>query len=208
MAVPRCWRDADGVAAMQDFFAIPPPRSAAIRGLMRELVSKCPFEQRCAADLARRVSAREPGILKKYGPTLIDLAADPDSGEWQTRGYLMLAAALNACTQAQRIRLSVPVRAMLSDERIALRAIAVEAFSILAAAEPELREEAMLLLERCRRNGTTAERLRARRMLLLLLSAEKSTSSGKDQSLGVNPIVCKVRRESDFLSILPPGRGN
>jgi hypothetical protein len=175
---------------------------------MRGLLSKDPFEQRCAADLARRVSAREPGILKKFAPVLICLAADPQSAEWQTRGYLILSAALNASTQAQRIRLSNPVRAMLSDERTALRAIAVEAFSILAAAEPELREEAMILLEHCRRNGTTAERLRARRMLLLLLSAEKSTSSGKDQSLGMNPIACKVRREPDFLAILRPGRGH
>jgi hypothetical protein len=141
---------------------------------MRGLQAENPFEQRCAADLARRVSACEPGILRKYAPVLIDLAAEFPLDRWQERGYVTLAAALNASTRAERMRLVVLVRAMLQDEQVALRAIALEAFAILAAAQPELRDEAMVLLENSRRDTVTAMRLRARRMLLLLLSAEKS----------------------------------
>ncbi len=180
MAVPRSWKDADGVAAMRKFLVAPPPRRAAVRDLVRELLSEDPFERRCAADLARRVSAREPGILKRYADVLIDLAAELPFDEWQARGHVTLAAALNASTHGQRIRLAVPVRAMVEDDRIALSAIALEAFSILAAAERELRGEAMALLEHFRRNGAPAMRSRARRMLLLLLAAEKGAGTGKN----------------------------
>jgi hypothetical protein len=66
---------------------------------------------------------------------------------------------------------------MTLDESIALRAIALEAFAILAAAEPELREEVMILLEHARREGACAMRSRARRMLPLLLAAENKAQT-------------------------------
>ncbi|MGA2216696.1 MAG: hypothetical protein ABSG51_01325 [Terracidiphilus sp.] len=162
------------MAAMREFLCQPPPRRAAIRDLMKELVSDNPYSARCAADLARLVSAREPGILRKYADVLIDLAGGLPLEQWQARGYITLAAALNAATRAQRMRLAVLVRALAEDERNALRAIALEVFAILAAAEKELREEAMVLMENARHNGTAAMRTRARRMLLVLLAAEKS----------------------------------
>jgi hypothetical protein len=177
MVIPCSWKNADAVAATRDFLGQPPPRRAAIRELMKELLSESPFDRRCAADLARRVSEREPGILKEYAGVLIDLAAQLPLDQWQARGYVTLAAARNASTHAERMRMATPVRVMLDDERIALRAIALEAFGVLAAAEPELREEAVLLLERCRRNGSCAERSRARRMLLPLVAAEIDSSA-------------------------------
>ena len=61
---------------------------------------------------------------------------------------------------------------MVEDERIAVRAMALETFAILAVAEPELREEVMALLEHARMKGTCAMRSRARRMLPALLEAE------------------------------------
>ncbi len=157
---------------MRDFLGQPQPRRAAIRDLMTELLAENPYARRCAADLARRVSAREPGILRKYADVLIDLVAELPLEQWQARGYVTLAAALNASTHAQRMRLAHLVRSLAEDERIALRAIALEAFGILAVAEPELREEAVPLLERARREGTCAMRSRARRMLPLLLAPE------------------------------------
>ena len=168
MCVPRSWKDADGVAATRDFLGQPPPRRAAIRGLMTELLSPDPFACRCAADLARRVSAREPGILGLHADVLCGLAAELPPEQWQARGYVTLAAALNARTHGQRIRLAPLVRAMVEDERIALRAIALEAFAILALAEPELRDEVLMLLERSRRAPEPAVRCRALRMLPLL----------------------------------------
>jgi hypothetical protein len=169
---PRSWKDAEAQAAMREFLLVPPPRRTAIRDLMAELLSANPFSRRCAADLARRVSAREPGVLRKFTSVFIDLLAELPSDEWQTRGYLALAAALNASTHAQRMNLSVLVRPLIEDERIAVRAMALEAFAILSAATPELRDEAALLLERYRRDPTPAMRCRARRMSLLLLESE------------------------------------
>ncbi|MGA2650535.1 MAG: hypothetical protein ABSF28_08425 [Terracidiphilus sp.] len=162
------------MAAMREFLCHPPPRRAAIRELMKELLSDSPYAARCAADLARLVSAREPGILGQYGDVLIDLAAEFPVEQWQARGYVTLAAALNASNHAQRMRLAVLVRALAEDERNALRAIALEAFAILAAAEPKLREEAVAVLELARRDGTAAMRMRARRMLLVLMAAERT----------------------------------
>jgi hypothetical protein len=118
------------------------------------------------------VSAREPGILRKYADVFIELVIELPAAEWQARGYVTLAAALNASTHAQRMMLASLVRSLTHDGRNAIRAIALEAFAILAVAEPELQDEAMLLLEHSRREGTPAMRIRARRMLLLLLASE------------------------------------
>jgi hypothetical protein len=168
----RSWKDADGQAAMREFLLVPPPRRAAIRDLMAELLSQNPFSRRCAADLARRISAREPGVLCKFTSVFIDLLAEVPSAEWQARGYLALAAALNASTHAQRMNLAVLIRPMIEDERIAVRAMALEAFATLAASAPELRDEATLLLERYRHDPIPALRCRARRMYLVLLASE------------------------------------
>jgi hypothetical protein len=165
---------------MRDFLDQPPPRRAAIRELMKELLSESPFACRCAADLARRVSEREPGILKEYTGVLIDLAAQLPLEQWQARGYVTLAAARNASTHAERVRLATAVRFMVDDERTALRAIALEAFATLAVVEPELRDEAILLLERYRRNGSCAMRSRARRMLLRLLAPERKARAPRN----------------------------
>jgi len=182
MVIPRSWTKPDAVAAMKQFLAALPPRRAAIRDLMTELLSTNPYTRRCAADLARLVSAREPGILGKYADVLIDLVSDTPLDQWQARGHITLAAALNASTRAQRLKLAVLVRALPVDERNALRAIALEALAILAAAEPELRGEATVVLERARREGTTAMRTRARRMLLLLLASDKDPARGRSKS--------------------------
>jgi hypothetical protein len=175
MLVARSWKDADAEAATRDFLRQPPPRRAAIRDLMTELLSPDSFTRRCTADLARRVSAREPGILRKYADVLIELVAEIPMDQWQARGYVTLTAALNASSPQQRTRLASLVRSLIQDERIAIRAIALEAFAILAAAEPKLRDEAMIMIENARYDSVPAMRSRARRMLpLLLASASKA----------------------------------
>jgi hypothetical protein len=173
MVIPRSWKNADAVAAMRDFLRQQPPRHAAVRDLMKELLSENPYSRRCAADLVRRVSARQPGILQKYADLLIDLAAELSDADWQPRGYIAQAAAQNLSTHAQRTRLESLVRTLLEDPRIAVRAMALETFATLAIAEPTLRDEAMLLLEHSR-HGCCALGSRARRMLPLLLAAEKT----------------------------------
>jgi len=166
----RSWRSADAAAAAKDFFT--KPRKRAIRELIRELCSDDPFDRRCAAELARLVSRREPGILAQFGDVLAEVAAELPVEEWQARGYVIVAAAHNAFNRAQRMHLLPLVRARLAEERIAVRAMALEAFAVLAAHEPELRDEAMEMLENAHRSSIPAMRCRAKLMLPVLMKAE------------------------------------
>lgn len=179
MVTPRSWKSSDAAAAAREFFARarqPGPRMAALRELMRELCSEDPYDHRCAAELARLVSRREPGILAAYGDVLAEVAAELPMEEWQARGYVLVAAALNAITRTQRMRLVRLVRARLAEDRIAVRAMALEAFAILAANEPELRDEAMAMLEEARHSTDFAMRARARLMAPTVMRAELRSS--------------------------------
>ena len=133
--------------------------------------SQEPFALRCAADLARRVSAREPGILSRHAAHLIDLAAGLPDSQWQTRGYLVQAAAPNVQTHEERMRLGALLRPMIQDKRIAVRAIALEALGTIAVGEPKLRNEVLPLLEKASRDGISSMRLRARRILPAVLES-------------------------------------
>lgn len=143
---------------------------------MAELCSGDPYDHRCAAELARLVSRRQPGILVAYADLLAETAASLPMEEWHARGYVLVAAALNADTRVQRMRLLPLVRARLAEDRIAVRAMALEAFAILAASEPELRDEAMEKLEAARSSPDFAMRARARLMLPAVMKAEASSS--------------------------------
>ncbi|HEY0796260.1 MAG TPA: hypothetical protein VGD64_10805 [Acidisarcina sp.] len=177
MVIYRAWDHTEAVKAAQELLAIRPPRRAAIRKLMTEVCSGEPAVRKRATDLARLVSAREPGILSDYADVLLDVfvelnaavAAQDPAAEWQSCGYLALAAAHNVTTHAQRMRLVALIRPMLNVGRNALRAMALEVFARMAAAEPELREEVLAMLSEIRFHGTPATSARARAMLALLL---------------------------------------
>lgn len=166
----RNWRSTDAAAAAKAFFTR--PRKSAVRELMQALCSDDPYAHRCAAELARLVSRRKPGVLAEYADLLAEVAAEFPAEEWQARGYVLVAAALDAMTPAQRHRLLPLVRARLAEDRIAVRAMALEAFAILAAHEPDLRDEAMEMLEQHRHSSDPAMRARARMMLPLLMRSE------------------------------------
>jgi hypothetical protein len=168
--IPRNWKSTEATAAAKDFFT--KPRKTAIRELIRELCFGDPFDHRCAAELARLVSRREPGILSAYGDVLAGLAAELPIEEWQARGYVIVAAAHNTVTRSQRLRLLPLVRARLQEDRIAVRAMALEAFALLAANESDLRDEATAMLEEARHSPIPAIRSRARLMLPVILKAE------------------------------------
>ena len=172
----RSWRSTDAAAAAKQFFTR--PRKAAIRELMQQLCSDDPYDHRCAAELARLVSRREPGLLATYADLLTEVAAELPAEEWQARGYVLVAAALNAMTSAQRQRLLPLVRARLAEDRIAVRAMALEAFAILAAQQPGLRDEAMELLEQHRHSTEPAMRARARMMIPVLMRGEGLKRNG------------------------------
>jgi hypothetical protein len=166
----RSWRSTDAAAAAQAFFTR--PRKRAVRALMQGLCNDDPYDHRCAAELARLVSRRKPGVLADYGDLLAEVAAEFPAEEWQARGYVLVAAALNAITAAQRQRLLPLVRARLAEDRIAVRAMALEAFATLAAHEPDLRDEAIEMLERERHSADPAMRARARSLLPALMRSE------------------------------------
>ena len=166
----RSWRSTDAAAAAKAFFTR--GRKAAVREGMEGLCSDDPFDHRCAAELARLVSRRKPGVLAEYGDLLAEVAAEFPAVEWQARGYALVAAALNAMSPAQRQRLLPLVRARLAEDRIAVRAMALEAFATLAAQEPDLRDEAMEMLEEHRHSADPAMRARARMMLPGLMRSE------------------------------------
>jgi hypothetical protein len=167
VVIPRTWKSTDAAAAAKEFFR--KTRAAAVRELMRELCSEDPFDHRCAAELARLVSRREAGILAAYGDVLAEVAAALPMEEWQARGYVLVAAAHNAGSRAQRMRLAPLVRTRLAEDRIAVRAMALEAFCVLAAREPELRDEALERLEEARRSEDFAMRARARLMAPMVM---------------------------------------
>ena len=166
----RNWRSTDAAAAAKAFFTL--PRKSAVRELMQGLCSDDPCDHRCAAELARLVSRRQPGVLAQYADLLAEVAAEFPAEEWQARGYVLVAAALNATTPAQCERLLPLVRARLQEDRIAVRAMALEAFAVLAAHEPGLRDEAMEMLEQHRHSTDPAMRARARMMLPILTRAD------------------------------------
>lgn len=167
---PRPWKPTDAAEAARASFTR--PRARAARDLMRALCSSDPYQHRCAAEVARLISRRRPGLLAAYGDLLAEVAVEFPEEEWQSRGYILVAAALNATTRSQRMRLLPLIRVRLQDARLALRAMALEAFTDLAAAEPDLRDEALALLESARHSTIPALRCRARLMLPVLLKAE------------------------------------
>jgi hypothetical protein len=170
---PRPWKSTDAAAAAKEFLMR--PRKAAIRELLEGLCSDDPYEHRCAAEVARLVSIREPGILEGCSDILAEAAAAFPDEEWQARGYVIVAAAHNALTRAQRRRLLPTVRERLRpEERIGVRAMALEAFLVLGAQDAELRDEAVEMMEEARRSPIPALRARARRMLPMLLKAQTS----------------------------------
>lgn len=164
------WNSSSAPAAVQKFFT--QPRRLAECRLVRDLMSSQPVAHRRAAEMARLIGMQEPGALAPYANLLAAVAAAWPMEEWQARQYVLAAAALAAETHPQRIVLVPLVRLRLAENRIAVRAMALEAFALLAAREPELRDEALELLERARRSSIPALRSRARLMLPLLQEAE------------------------------------
>lgn len=137
---------------------------------MEQLTSGDPYDHRCAAEVARLVSQRQPGILAGYSDLLADAAAAFSDEEWQARGYVIVAAALNAGTPEQRRRLLPTIRQRLrEEERTAVRAMALEALLVLGARDAGIRDEAMEALEAARRSAIPAMRSRAKRMVPALL---------------------------------------
>jgi hypothetical protein len=172
---PRSWKSTDAAAAARVFLdACGELRSrrSAVRELMAQLNSGDPYDHRCAAEVARLVSQRQPGVLTGYCDLLIEVAAAFPAEEWQARGYVIVAAALNARTPAERRRLLPTIRERLREgERTGVRAMALEALLVLGARDAAIRDEALDALEAAQRSPIPAMRARAKRILPVMVKS-------------------------------------
>jgi hypothetical protein len=172
---PRSWKSTDAAAAARVFLdACGELRSrrSAVRELMAQLNSGDPYDHRCAAEVARLVSQRQPGVLTGYCDLLIEVAAAFPAEEWQARGYVIVAAALNARTSAERRRLLPTIRERLREgERTGVRAMALEALLVLGARDAAIRDEALDALEAAQRSPIPAMRARAKRILPVMVKS-------------------------------------
>lgn len=168
------WRLPESEAAARQVLASARP-AADVRRLMQEMLSENPLRRRAAANVARLVSLRRPGMLRAYVDLMAELATETPLQEWAGRSYLLLAAALNAANPVQRRKLAELARAMAGEERIAARANALEALSLLAREDRELREEIGAWLEEVGNDTAPALRARVKRLQKQLLRADSAS---------------------------------
>lgn len=133
-----------------------------IRHLVAALFADVPELRKRAADLARRITERDPAPLWPYADELAGLLAEIDPGESRTRWHLGLVVARVAHTQEQRLRAARMMELLAGDGSNVVRCSAIEGLGLLAAAESSLREIAAETIDRALRSGSKAEKCRAR----------------------------------------------
>lgn len=115
-----------------------------------------------AADVARRMTERDGGLLEPYCDELAGLLESLPVSESRTRWHLGLVVPRVACSRAQRIRAARTMSLLAEDESNVVRCSAVEGLGVLALREATLREEAEEMIERFLWEGTKAMKSRAR----------------------------------------------
>jgi len=140
----------------------------SLRALVQELFSEEVAVRKRAADVARRITDRDPAPLERYADELAGLLESLAVEESQTRWHLALVVARVAHTRMQRLRAARTMSLLVEDESNALRCAAMEGMATLALGEPSLREQAEGLVEQFLWNGTPAMKARARHMRKLL----------------------------------------
>src|SRR5271154_165235 len=135
---------------------------AAIRALVRELFGDDVEIRKRAADVARRITDRDVGLLEPYADELAGLLETLPVEESRTRWHLGLVVPRVAHTQAQRLRAARTMSLLAGDESNVVRCSAVEGLGLLALQEISLRDEAEEMVERYLREGTVAMKSRAR----------------------------------------------
>lgn len=169
---PTCWSLAAARAQAQRLLARPDRRRAA-----RELVtvlSTNNAEQRVrAADVARRITDKEPDFLAAHASEIAAILAEAPIAESRARWHLGLVVARTARTPSQ-IRLAAGLLWQLSqDKSNVVRCSAVEGLGLLARRDPSLRSSVEPYLEQAFAAGTPAMRVRARNALCWLRSVNR-----------------------------------
>lgn len=140
------------------------------------MASRNPALRVRAADVARRITDKDPAFLAPYALEIAGILAETPIAESRTRWHLGLVAARTAHTPAQ-IRLVAGILRQLSqDKSNVVRCSAVEGLGLLARRDPSLRPSVELYLEQAFAAGTPAMRVRARRALRALQAGPERRS--------------------------------
>ena len=139
-----------------------------VRALVTILFGEDVELRKRAADVARRITEREPAVLAPFADELAGLLAELPVGENRTRWHLGLVVPRVAVTREQRVRAARLMMLLEGDESNVVRCSAVEGMGTLALADASLRDEAEEMVERFLRGETLAMRSRARQVRALL----------------------------------------
>src|SRR5215469_8232896 len=141
--------------------------------LARELFGEDTEIRKRAADVARRITDEDGGLLETYADELAGLLETLPPGENRTRWHLGLVVPRVAHTQAQRLRAARTMWLLSEDESNGVRCSAMEGLGLLALKEPSLRDEAEEMVERYLREGTLAMKNRARTVQKMWAKGER-----------------------------------
>jgi hypothetical protein len=147
---------------------------ALIKPLLQMLLSGDQELRKRAADTARRVTERQPELLKPHAETLIGLFSETVTDNWRTRAHLGIVVARIASTREQRIRVAGLLMPLYYDPSNVVRCTAIEGLGILAKREPSLRPQFEAIAEESQATGTLAMKNRAQHGLARLHAKRRS----------------------------------
>jgi hypothetical protein len=146
---------------------------AGVRALVRELFGDDVEVRKRAADVARRVTDRDGGLLERYADELAGLLETLPVEESRTRWHLGLVVPRVARTRMQRLRAARTMGLLSQDESNVVKCSAVEGMGLLALQEASLRDEAEEMVGRYLREGTLAMKNRARTVMRMWAKPER-----------------------------------
>jgi hypothetical protein len=119
-----------------------------------------------AADAVEKLSREKPELLQPFKAELLGLAGE--SQQQEVLWHLAQMIPRLQLTRAERQRGIAQLKEYLQNRGAILRTLALQSLADMAADEPALREEVILLVEEALRSGTAAMKARARKLLVQL----------------------------------------
>jgi hypothetical protein len=116
-----------------------------------------------AADAAEKASAQRAGLLHPFQAELLGLAGE--TGQPELRWRLTLMIPRLPLTPTERKRAIAPLKEFLGDRSSIVKTCALQGLAEWAQGSPELRWEAIGVMEQASRTGTPAMKARARKLL-------------------------------------------
>ncbi len=158
-----------GLARARTLAAEIAPDPPSVRALLRELFADDVEVRKRAADIARRITERDPSPLFPYADELAGLLESLPPGESRARWHLGPVVPRVAHTRAQRLRAARILSLLAEDESNVVRCSAVEGLGALALADPTFCDDAETLVAAFLRDSSTlAMKSRARAVRTLL----------------------------------------